>query len=87
MKILYHTGKINKMFDEVSYILDVETRSVFDHLIHHDFHDEFNCVIVTGCGYLEVATRVFTYKVWRNLEVHVYGLMDADPYDAQIFYI
>ena len=48
------------------------------------FYNQFPCVIISGKGQPDVATRLFLNKVRNALNVPILGLFDADPYGLKI---
>jgi len=42
------------------------------------------CVVVTGRGYADVATRLFVRSVAKQLGLRVVGLADCDPFGIEI---
>jgi len=48
------------------------------------FYNEYPCVIISGKGQPDVATRLFLSKVRQALNIPILGLFDADPYGLKI---
>lgn len=51
-----------------------------------NFHIKFKCLIVTGRGYADFATRKFEKRVRSVLEIPAFGLVDCDPHGFNIFF-
>lgn len=48
------------------------------------FYNTYPCVIITGKGQPDVATRLFLRKVKDTLNIPVFALVDADPYGLKV---
>ncbi|EFJ12809.1 hypothetical protein SELMODRAFT_123469 [Selaginella moellendorffii] len=66
------------------YIIVVEKETVFQRLANDGFCRKNNCIVLTGRGYPDVATRSFLRLLAAETKLPVYGLVDADPYGLDI---
>ncbi|XP_057443873.1 DNA topoisomerase 6 subunit A-like [Lotus japonicus] len=57
-----------------------EKHAIFCRLIQNKFNTRLRCIIVTFMGYPDVSTRLFVRRMHMDLELHVFALMDADPF-------
>ncbi|XP_024515669.1 meiotic recombination protein SPO11-1 isoform X2 [Selaginella moellendorffii] len=77
-----------KMVTDISscaeYIIVVEKETVFQRLANDGFCRKNNCIVLTGRGYPDVATRSFLRLLAAETKLPVYGLVDADPYGLDI---
>ena len=48
------------------------------------FYDRCPCILITGCGVPDVATRCCLHTLRSQLMIPVYGLVDWNPYGAGI---
>jgi hypothetical protein len=66
----------------IQYILVVEKDCSFDRLIAGQYplhtYPGYECLIVTGGGYPDTATKAFVFAMSRLLDLPVYGLVDLD---------
>jgi meiotic recombination protein SPO11 len=62
----------------------VEKDAAFQRLAEDRFYNRFPCIIITGKGQPDVATRQFLRKMQQELKIQVLALMDADPYGLKI---
>ena len=66
---------------EVQCILVVEKEGIFQHLMNDGLA---NCIVVTGKGFPDVATRAAVYRLHHQLQVPVFGLADCDPFGVSV---
>ncbi|XP_043799106.1 meiotic recombination protein W68 [Apis laboriosa] len=65
-------------------VLIVEKDAVFQKLLEDDCTSSLNCILVTGKGYPDVATRMLVKLLSEKLELPVYIIVDADPFGIDI---
>lgn len=65
-------------------VLIVEKDAVFQKLLEDDCTSSLNCILVTGKGYPDVATRMLVKLLSEKLELPVYIIVDADPFGVDI---
>ncbi|XP_076291939.1 meiotic W68 [Lasioglossum baleicum] len=65
-------------------VLIVEKDSVFQKLLEEDCTRMMNCILVTGKGYPDVATRMLVKLLAEKMALPVYALVDADPFGVDI---
>ncbi|NHJ47876.1 MAG: hypothetical protein FK733_08820 [Asgard group archaeon] len=86
------SGKnINPMQDHITdlqsdaeFILVVEKQAAFLRLAEDKFYEKYPCVILTGSGQPNVATRIFLRRMSQELSLPVLAVMDSDPYGLDI---
>lgn len=61
------------------FILVVEKDAIFARLAEDRIWDSTPCVLVTGCGVPDVATRALVRLLHNSLNIPVYGLFDCNP--------
>ncbi|XP_068669475.1 meiotic recombination protein SPO11-1 [Aristolochia californica] len=79
--------RVEEVKDIVSfarYILVVEKETVFQRLANDGFCDRNHCIVLTGRGYPDVATRRFLRLLVENLMLPAYCLVDCDPHGFDI---
>lgn len=52
-------------------------------MVEQKFHVNFRCIIVTGKGYPDFATRLLVKEI-QSLEIPILGLFDSDPHGLEI---
>ena len=63
----------------------VEKDATFQRLLDEDFVNALHpCVVVTGKGVPDLNTRQFVRRLWEELGVPVFALVDADPFGIEI---
>lgn len=82
---------ISPFIDEVDiadcgadYVLVVEKDAAMIRLIEEDFHKRNKCLLVTGKGQPDIATRRLLRRLNREWKLPVYVLTDSDSYGMQI---
>jgi len=79
-----NVSKCEGFESDAKFILLVEKDAAFQRLSEDRFYNRFPCIIVTGKGQPDVATRQFLRKMKEALNVPVLGLVDSDPYGLKI---
>ena len=65
-------------------ILVIEHEGVFRRLAACRIFDRYPCILVTGKGNPDVATRALVYTLHRELGIPVVGLCDCDPFGVSL---
>ncbi len=66
------------------YVLVVEKDAAMIRLIEEDFHKKNKCLLITGKGQPDIATRRLIRRLNKEWELPVYVLTDSDSYGMQI---
>lgn len=66
------------------FILVVEKYTTFTNLILNGIAERFPLIMITGSGYPDLKTRSFLQKLWFELKLPVFALMDGDAYGIDI---
>ncbi|KAG7207529.1 hypothetical protein KM043_009160 [Ampulex compressa] len=69
---------------KVNFALVVEKDAIFQKLLEEDCTRRLNCLLITGKGYPDVATRMLVKFLAEEMELPVYVLVDADPFGVDI---
>ena len=69
---------------EVDYILVVEKDAALIRLVEEEFHKKNNCLLITGKGQPDIATRRLIRCLEKDYKIPVYILTDSDSYGMQI---
>ncbi len=67
------------------YVLVVEKDAVFQQLHRIGFWRQYKCILVTGAGQPDRATRRFVRRLNEELGLPVYVITDSDPYGWNIY--
>jgi DNA topoisomerase VI subunit A len=70
--------------DGAQCILVVEKECVFRRLVEDRIWEKFPCIVVTGSGFPDVATRAFVWQLHEQLRIPVLGLCDYNPFGMAI---
>jgi len=76
--------RVTNVRGDAQFILLIEKDAAFMRLAEDRFYNQYPCVIISGKGQPDVATRLFLNKVRSALNVPILGLFDADPYGLKI---
>ena len=80
-----HIDRVENIRGDAKFILIVEKDAAFMRLSEDRFYNQFPCIIITGKGQPDVATRQFLKRVKETLSIPVLALVDSDPYGLKIF--
>lgn len=78
------TDKITNIQSDAKFILVVEKDAAFVRLAEDRFYNKYPCVMVTGKGQPDVATRMFVRQLKETLQIPVFALIDSDSYGVNI---
>lgn len=67
------------------FVLVVEKDAVFQQLHRIGFWKQYKCILITGAGQPDRATRRFVRRLNEELNLPVYILTDSDPYGWNIY--
>lgn len=70
--------------ETIQYVLVVEKYTMQHYLEQMNFHNQHNCIIITGCGMAGLTTREFLHLLKKITKLPLYGLCDPDPEGAAI---
>lgn len=65
-------------------ILIIEKEGIFQHLLAARIFEKFPCILVTGKGYPDLATRALVWSLHKELHLPVVGLCDYNPYGIHV---
>ncbi|KAF0692654.1 Aste57867_16293 [Aphanomyces stellatus] len=69
---------------DANFILVIEKDGIFNRLSEDCFFDTMPCILVTGKGFPDLATRCFVRKLSDCLGIPVLGLCDCNPFGLSI---
>jgi len=82
---------ISPFIDEVEivdcgaeFVLVVEKDAAMIRLVEEEFHKKYNCLLITGKGQPDIATRRLVRRLHKEEGLPVYILTDSDSYGMQI---
>jgi hypothetical protein len=64
----------------------VESESFYQILVQGRFWSNHECILVTGKGMPDVATRACVFALHNELDLPVYGIADCNPFGAGILF-
>jgi len=70
--------------NNITCILVVEKEGIYQRLVQDEFWRQHNCILVTGKGFPDLATRACVHALHRQLQVPVRGLADCDPFGVLV---
>lgn len=72
---------------KANFVLVIEKDAVFQKLLEENCCRALRCILVTGKGYPDVATRMLVKMLSEKMDLPVYILVDADPFGVDIMLI
>ena len=75
---------IGNIRSDAEFILLIEKDAAFMRLAEDRFYNRYPCIMITGKGQPDVATRMFLRLLATTLKIPVIGLVDSDPYGLKI---
>lgn len=79
-----YIDRITDIKSDAEFIILVEKEAVYLRLAEDRFYNKYPCIVITGKGQPDVATRLFLRKVRDELRIPVLALVDSDPYGLKI---
>jgi len=79
-----YIDKITNIRSDAEFILLVEKDAAYNRLAEDRFYNTYPCILITGKGQPDVATRMFLSRLKRELKIPVLGFVDSDPYGLKI---
>ncbi len=77
--------KIKIVESDAEFILVVEKDAALIRLSEAKWWNKYPCIIITGKGSADIATRSFLRKLVKTLKIPAFALMDSDPYGYYIY--
>lgn len=65
-------------------ILVIEKEGVYNRLSEDRLYDQYPCILVTGKGFPDLATRSLVHTLHHELNLPVYGVADCNPYGVLV---
>lgn len=75
---------VDNLQSDAEFVLLIEKDAVFNRLAEDKFWEYLPCIIITAKGQPDLATRAFVKRVRNELQLPIFGFMDADPYGLDI---
>jgi len=72
---------------KANFVLVIEKDAAFQKLLEENCPRALNCILVTGKGYPDVATRMLVKMLSERMDLPVYVIVDADPFGVDIMLI
>lgn len=79
-----YIDKISNIQSDAEFILLVEKDAAYNRLAEDRFYNQYPCILMTGKGQPDVATRMFLKRITTELKLPVLAFVDADPYGLKI---
>lgn len=79
-----YIDRITDIQSDAEFIILVEKEAVYLRLAEDRFYNKYPCIVITGKGQPDVATRLFLRKIRDELKIPVLALVDSDPYGLKI---
>ena len=69
---------------DAKVILVIEKEGVYNRLSEERIFDRFPCILVTGKGFPDLATRALVSALHRELQIPVAGICDCNPFGISV---
>lgn len=79
-----YIDRITDIQSDAQFIILVEKEAAYMRLAEDRFYMSHPCIIITGKGQPDVASRLFLRKLRDTLNIPVLALVDSDPYGLKI---
>ena len=79
-----YIDRITNIQSDADFILLVEKEAAYMRLAEDRFYQKYPCIIITGKGQPDVASRLFLRKIRDQLNIPVLAMVDSDPYGLKI---
>lgn len=76
---------IEVLESDAEFILVLEKDAAMNRLAEARWWRQFPCILVTGKGAADMATRMFLKRINKELKLPTYCLVDSDPYGHYIY--
>ena len=71
----------------IRYLVVVEKEGIYKRLCEDKFHSRLGCILVTGCGFPDIATRSCVSKLAQKFpQLQVLGICDYNPFGVALLY-
>lgn len=79
-----YIDKITNIRSDAEFIILVEKEAAYMRLAEDRFYNKYPCIVITGKGQPDVATRLFLRRITDELKIPILALVDSDPYGLKI---
>lgn len=69
-----------------TFILVIEKEGIYQRLVQDRFWRDHRCILVTGKGFPDLATRSAVHVMHKQLKLPVLGLADCDPFGVMVLH-
>jgi meiotic recombination protein SPO11 len=76
--------QIENIDTDAEFVLLVEKDAAFMSLSEAKIYERYPCILMTGIGQPDIATRMMLRKIVNETGLPVFAIMDADPYGLEI---
>ncbi|CAI5648010.1 unnamed protein product [Oreochromis niloticus] len=72
---------IKNIVSSAKFVMIIEKDATFQRLLDDDFCTKLSpCIIITGKGVPDVNSRLMVKRLWDELHIPIFALVDADPH-------
>lgn len=72
--------------ERATCILVIEKEGIYTRLLEDSFFDDYPCIMVTGKGFPDLATRALVHTLHNELGLPVWGLADCNPFGVSVLH-
>lgn len=68
------------------FVLVVEKEGIYCRLSEDRFFEKLPCILVTGKGFPDLATRAFVWTLHKEFDLPIIGICDCNPFGILVLY-
>ncbi|KAL7475194.1 hypothetical protein ACHAW6_001120 [Cyclotella cf. meneghiniana] len=76
--------EIKVVSKDAKVIVVIEKEGVYNRLAEERIFDKFPCILITGKGFPDLATRALVQTLHKELDLPVVGLCDSNPFGISV---
>ena len=73
-----------KIASNAKCIVVIEKEGIYTRLSEDRFYEQFPCILITGRGFPDLATRAFVHSLHTTLQIPVIGICDCNPFGVSV---
>jgi meiotic recombination protein SPO11 len=78
--------KLSVESKNAQFILVIEKDAIFKRLTEDKIFNKIPCILITGCGFPDMGTRMILSFLYNILKIPVYCFVDFNPFGIAIYH-
>lgn len=79
-----HKGPSFQITSDARCILLIEKEGIYTRLSEDNFYETYPCILITGRGFPDLATRAFVNTLYQTLQIPIFGICDCNPFGVSV---